>query len=204
MSQADEPAKSPPAKAKAGRPRSEAARDAILEAAYRILMEDGFGRLTIEAVATGAGVGKPTIYRYWQNAQELAMAAFLSRPEADPSAADSISARDDLKAHMRSVLAAFATNRGRQITRTLASADAESELAKAFRTQVILRCREAGREILQRAEAGGEVVLGERIETVLDVIYGPVFYRLLVGHAPLAEAFGDGIVDTVFDGIERH
>ncbi|MGY4399047.1 AcrR family transcriptional regulator [Sphingomonas sp. UYAg733] len=192
-----------PTPRKAGRPRSEKARKAILEAAYRLLMDDGFGRLTIEAVAARAGVGKPTIYRYWNNAQELAMAAFIARPDAEPASAPGVSARASLIAHLRSVVVAFATSRGRQITLTMASADSESELAKAFRSQIILKSRETGRAILDAAQAAGIVDVADGIETILDMIYGPVFYRLLIGHQPLSESFASGVVDTVFDGIER-
>jgi AcrR family transcriptional regulator len=196
MSQAD-----PSSTRKAGRPRSETARIAILDAAYRILMDDGFGRLTIEAVAARAGVGKPTIYRYWNNAQELAMAAFLSRPDVEPVAAADMSARLALKAHMRSVAAAFATSRGRQITLTMASSDPDSELAKAFRTQIILKSRETGRALLETGKRSGEIGGDGGMEAVLDMIYGPIFYRLLAGHAPLDDGFSDSIIDIVFDGI---
>lgn len=164
-------------------------------------MDDGFGRLTIEAVAARAGVGKPTIYRYWNNAQELAMATFLSRPDVEPVAAAHRSARAALKTHMRSVVAAFATSRGRQITLTMASSDPDSELAKAFRTQIILKSRETGRALLEAGARSGELRSDGLIEAVLDMIYGPIFYRLLAGHAPLDDGFSDSIVDIVFDGI---
>lgn len=164
-------------------------------------MDEGFGRLTIEAVAKRAGVGKPTIYRYWSNAQELAMAAFLSRPEAVSAGTPRASARDGLKAHLQSVVAAFATSRGRQITLTMASSDPDSELAKAFRTQIILKSREAGRALFEAGERSAELTLDGNMEAALDMLYGPVFYRLLAGHAPLDDAFSDVLVDTLFDGI---
>ena len=63
---------------KVGRPRSQTARKAVLETAYKIVMSEGVGRLTVERVALEAGVGKPTIYRNWANAHELAMAAFMA------------------------------------------------------------------------------------------------------------------------------
>jgi AcrR family transcriptional regulator len=202
-------------KKKPGRPPSEAARQAILNTAYRILMQDGLGRLTMERVALEAGVGKPTIYRSWTNAQELAMAAFLSRPEVEVAetavkakrggaAAKASSARLALKAHLASVIRAFATNRGRQITLTMASADPESELAKAFRSQIMLKGREVGRRLLEVAVASGEIQLTGNIETVLDMVYGPLYFRLLVGHLALKDDFSNQLVDTVFDGIERH
>lgn len=197
MSQADFESKSP----RPGRPRSEAARIAILRAAHQILMEDGLGRLTVEAVAERARVGKPTIYRYWRNAQELAMAAFLADPAPAQAMDDAGAARGRLQAQMNHLLDTFDTVRGRQIALTMAAADPESELAKAFRTRIMLQCREEGRSILTEAESRGEVHLTAGIETILDLIYAPVFYRLLVGHKPLSREFGSGIVDLVWTSI---
>ena len=67
-----------------GRPPSKVARSKALKAAVEILMELGFGRLTIDAVAARSGVGKPTIYRNWANASELAMAALMESQPTEP------------------------------------------------------------------------------------------------------------------------
>ena len=166
-------------------------------------MDGGLGRLTMERVAAEAGVGKPTLYRSWTNAQELAMAAFMARPEAELPTPRSPSARDACKSNLAAVIAAFATNRGRQITLTMASADPESELAKAFRNQIILKSRESGRRLIEGAIQTREIALQTDIETVLDMIYGPLFFRLLAGHQPLSPTFAAQIIDTVFDGIGR-
>ncbi|MEO4041728.1 TetR/AcrR family transcriptional regulator [Hoeflea sp. CAU 1731] len=184
-------------KRKPGRPRDEGARKAILDAAYRMLMERGLGRLTVEAVAGEAGVGKPTIYRYWANAQELAMAALISRTSfrgSDPD--EAVSVDTALKAHMADVVAVFSTARGRQIVSTMASADTESELSKAFRGQIIEGSRAIGREILTAAENRGEIHLGESVEQVLDFLYAPVFYRLLTGK-PIDRGYTDRTVELI-------
>jgi AcrR family transcriptional regulator len=190
------------ARRKPGRPPSEAARRAVLDTAYRIVMSEGLGRLTIERVAAESGVSKPTIYRTWTNAQDLAMAAFMAEPQADPEAPRSRSARLMLRAHLRAVIEAFATPRGRQITLTMASADPESELAKAFRNQVILKSREAGRRIIERAILAREVRADIELEAVLDMLYGPLFFRLLAGHRPLSPQLAEQLVETLFDGVK--
>lgn len=190
-------------KRKPGRPRDEAAEQKILAAAYGLLLEQGLGRLTVEAVAARAEVGKPTIYRYWANAQELAMAALMARPLAVETDGEARPVDEALRAQVGGVIAAFATPRGRQITLTMAATDGESELSKAFRNQVILGCREAGRAILERGAARGEIAVGEQMETVLDTLYGPIFYRLLAGHLPLDAAFGEGVVALVMRGLAR-
>ncbi len=183
-----------------GRPPNQLAQARILKAAHDILTEDGFGRLTVEAVAARSGVGKPTIYRHWANASELAMAALMF---GDPGifAGGGTSLRSALAGQMRSLIQAFATTRGRQIAMTLAAADPESEFTKAFRNQVILSSREAGRALLLEAAARGEITLQHDLEVLLDMIYGPVFYRLLVGHRSLDTGFADGIVAIALEAV---
>jgi len=188
-------------KRKPGRPPSQAARQTVLDTAYRLLMSDGLGRLTIERVAAEAGVSKPTIYRTWTNAQDLAMAAFMAQPLAEAAPRRAASARAALTAHLRSVIETFATQRGRQITLTMASANPESELAKAFRHQVILKSREAGRGLIDAAIAAGQIRADTDVEVVLDMLYGPLFFRLLAGHQPLSAGLAALLVERLFDGI---
>jgi AcrR family transcriptional regulator len=191
----------PPTKRKPGRPPSETARRSVLDTAYRIVMGEGLGRLTIERVAAESGVSKPTIYRTWTNAQDLAMAAFMAQPLTDAPVSRASSAQAVLRAHLRGVIEAFATQRGRQITLTMASADPESELAKAFRNQVILKSRETGRQLVQRAMVSLEIRPDIDIEAALDMLYGPLFFRLLTGHQPLVPRLADHLVATLFDGV---
>ncbi|CAN7510280.1 TetR/AcrR family transcriptional regulator [Rhizobium sp. LjRoot254] len=187
---------------KRGRPRSQAARDAILRAAQDMLVADGLGRLTIEAVAERARVGKPTIYRYWKNAQELAMAALMAGQPSVKAAEPKGASKQRLQRQMENLLNIFASTRGRQIALTMAAADPDSEMAKAFRTRVMLEQREEGRAILASAERNGEIKLDTDIETILDMLYAPVFYRLLVGHLPLNPEFGRDVVDSVWRRLE--
>jgi AcrR family transcriptional regulator len=191
-----------PPRRKPGRPPSETARRTVLDTAYRIVMSEGLGRLTIERVAAESGVSKPTIYRTWTNAQDLAMAAFMAQPQADAPVSRAASARTVLRAHLRGVIEAFATQRGRQITLTMASADPDSELAKAFRNQVILKSREAGRRLIERAVASLEIRPDIDVEAVLDMLYGPLFFRLLTGHQALSPQLADQLVGTLFDGVD--
>lgn len=199
MSQASPPRRKP------GRPPSVEARERALRAAHEILMAEGFGRLSIEAVAARSGVGKPTLYRNWANAQELALAALIANPlpEVEAQEEATATARARLLAQMRGLVTAFASTRGRQVALALASADPESEFTKAFRNKVILASREAGRAILQGAIVSGEIASPPDLEVLLDMIYGPVFYRLLVGHQPLDAALADAVVETALRAVAR-
>jgi AcrR family transcriptional regulator len=176
-----------------GRPPSQAAKRKALAAAFEILMADGFGRLTIEGVAARSGVGKPTLYRHWANASELAMAALM---EGHPAAAahPTGSLHDRLEQQILGIVTAFATTRGRQIGLALAAADRDSEMTRAFRNRIILSGREAGRTLIAEAVASGEIAAPRDGDVCLDMIYAPIFYRLLVGHLPLDRAFALGLV----------
>lgn len=119
-------------------------------------MDLGFGRLTIDAVAARSGVGKPTIYRNWANASELAMAALMeSQPTESMQATGALSER--LEHQVMSIVTAFATTRGRQIGLALAAADRDSEMTRAFRNRVILSGREIGRATISQAVKAGEI-----------------------------------------------
>ena len=181
-----------------GRPRSERAQNAILASAYELLEEGGLTKVTMEAVAARAKVGKPTIYRYWGNAQELAMAAIMAKTEPSIDFSNEESAIHSLKQQLQRVVERFSSPAGRQTAILMASADSDNELSKAFRNQVILKSRKQGRIILERGVAQHVIRSDLPIETVMDMIYGPIFYRLLAGHAPLHENFASEIVDSLF------
>ena len=89
----------------------------------------------------------------------------------------------------------------------LASAEEESEISKAFRNHVILHSREFGRKLLDQAIADGEVHATVDVEAALDALYGPLFFRLLVGHLEIGDSLANTLVEMLFSGIaqeERH
>ena len=76
----------------------------------------------------------------------------------------------------------------------IAASQGETELAKAFRNQFIAASRADGRALLERAIAAGELRADLDLEVTLDLVYGPLYYRLLVGHAPLDRRFTDALL----------
>jgi len=85
----------------------------------------------------------------------------------------------------------------------VASAASETELSKSFPNHFILTRREEGRAIINRAIARAEIRRGISVDVALDMIYRPVFYRLLMGHGPLDGKFTDAVVDQALQGISR-
>jgi AcrR family transcriptional regulator len=187
-------APSPPVR---GRPRDPRTRATILAAARALLERGGLTAVTIEAIANKAGVSRPTIYRYWSNAPAVAMAAFLDASGAPTAARASRSPLAALRAQLHAVADAFAAPAGRSIAAMVAAAQSETELAKAFRNEFIARNRDAARLLLERCVEERLVDCPTDMELALDLIFGPLFYRLLMGHAPITRGFVDRLIDAV-------
>jgi AcrR family transcriptional regulator len=196
-----------------GRPRSPEARRAILKAAHELLAEGGLSSVTIEGIAARAGVGKPTIYRTWPNAHAVAMAALMesddsgestaaSQPAPTPNARSS-SVLAALRAQIHEVARVFGAPLGRSVTLMIAAAEPDTELSKAFRNHFILARRNEGRAFLADAMSKGEIRRDLDIDVALDLIYAPVFYRLLMGHAPLTSRFIDDVLNLTLEGLVR-
>jgi AcrR family transcriptional regulator len=186
---------------KRGRPRNEEAREAVLRAAQKLLEDGGLGAVTIEAIAAQAGVSKPTIYRSWKNSYAVAMDAFLESAKARVPFRESGSAVADLRAQLRKVAEVFATRTGRSVAAMIAAAQSETEIAKAFRNHFILASREEGRKILDRAVAQGELRKEIDFDTTLDLLYAPIYFRLLIGHGKLTAEFTDSVLEHALFGL---
>ena len=191
---ARQPQAPPPAR---GRPRDPRTRAAILAAARALLERGGLTAVTIEAIAQKAGVSRPTIYRYWSNAPAVAMAAFLDSSGAPDAAKSGRTPLAALRAQLHAVADAFAAPTGRSVAAMVAAAQSETELAKAFRHEFIARNRDATRLLLERCIADEHLAPPADMELTLDLIFGPLFYRLLMGHAPITRGFADRLIDTV-------
>lgn len=180
-----------------GRPRDPRTRAAILAAARALLERGGLTAVTIEAIAQKAGVSRPTIYRYWPNAPAVAMAAFLNVTGAPEAARSTRSPYAALRAQLHAVADAFAAPAGRSVAAMVAAAQSETELAKAFRNEFIARNRNATRLLLERCIEDGLVAPPADMELALDLVFGPLFYRLLMGHAPITRGFVDRLLDAI-------
>ena len=180
-----------------GRPRDPRTRAAILAAARALLERGGLTAVTIEAIAAKAGVSRPTIYRYWPNAPAVAMAAFLEASGAPSAGKTNRSALTALRAQLHAVAEAFAAPAGRSIAAMVAAAQSETELAKAFRNEFIARNRDAARGLLERCVEAKLIERPPDIDLTLDLIFGPLFYRLLMGHAPITRGFVDQLLNAV-------
>ena len=187
---------------KRGRPRSEKARHAILEAAAELLLSRGLGAVSMDAVAETAGVSKATIYRWWPSKEMLALDALLDWAGASAPARDTGALRGDLLALVRPWVREIRRQPfGRVIAALVTEAHSDPEFAEAYRTRFVEPRREAMRAAFARAIERGEAPADLDVEVAVDLIYGPLYHRLLHGHAPLSARFGEAVVDMALTGI---
>jgi AcrR family transcriptional regulator len=180
-------ANSAPARGR-GRPRSEQAHRAILDATLTLVDEAGYGPLTIEAVASRAGVGKTTIYRRWPSKLELVVEAVAElRPALPP--ADTGSVRGDFMAFQRSQIDRVAAGPLPRIApRLIAESVGDPELHAAVQRELIAPVRQAIGEVLQRGVDRGELLADLDMELATDIVHGTVVYRILMSQGDLRGA----------------
>ena len=201
MRAVEQPAENYPGTRPPGRPRSERARRAILQAAKELLEGEGFAAVTMEAIAARAGVSKATVYRWWPNRAAVVMDGFLSTVSSQVPFPHTGHAREDIRLHMRRLTEALGGKIGRTVAALIAEGQADPELAEALRSRWLSVRRAEAREILELGIERGELREGLDPEVAVDVLYGPIYYRMLVGHAPLNEDFADALADHIFAGL---
>ena len=182
--------------------RSERAYRAIVDATKDLLDEQGFNATSIDQIAHRAGVGKQTIYRWWPNKAAVVLEAHAEQ------AAERLPMPDtgDLRTDLRTAAALFSRNLGdsvigRVCVQLIGQAQVDEEFAAAYREAFITVRRAALRELLERGRERGEVRDDVDLELALDMIFGPIWYRRLVRHAPLTPEFAHALADALTDHL---
>ena len=186
---------------RAGRPRSEQADRAIIDAALDLFAEAGAEGLCIEKVAARAGVGKATIYRRWPGKEDLLLAALaaLGTPLPEPKGE---SVRDDLASLVDAMLAESGDPRQiRQVALLLGEGAQYPRLIERYVETVVEPRREVFRLVLRRGVATGELREGISIEAAVDMLTGAVLARSRLGQDRMDRGHARRIVDELLVGL---
>ncbi len=185
-----------------GRPRSDVAKRAILKSTLRLLEKHGFHELSIEGIAAHAGVSKATVYRWWPNKAELVFDAFLSVVEPELYFEHDLPVREALRAQMRRLSRLFSGHIGSVLATVIGAGQSEPEMLEAFRRRWIEPRRTDARALLREAMERGEIRDEFSPDLILDVLYGAIYFRLLIGRDKLSEEFVDTILKMVLTGLD--
>jgi AcrR family transcriptional regulator len=184
-----------------GRPREERADRAILAATRELIAEHGVRDLRMDDVADRARVGKATIYRRYRSKDELvtaAVAALVSAIEVP----DTGSTQGDLFGLMRGAVDVYSGSVEAAAMPSLVDAmSRDAELARAVREGFLAGRRAALRAVLERGVERGDLRVELDFELALDVLGGPLFYRLLITGGPIDEQLAAGVVELILRGF---
>ena|ERR1700756_4908884 len=183
-----------------GRPRSEAARLAILRTTLKVLGEAGFSDLTIEGVADRAQVGKATVYRWWPNKAALIADAFANSTVIRLRFPDTGSVYNDMRRQMRQLIKIFRSRQGRIVSAILAAGQSDKSLIAAFRERFLKPRRREAYATLRRGILRGELRKDVDPDLLLDSLYGPIYMRFLIQHDRLTPEFVDHLCSLVLGG----
>lgn len=178
--------------------RSSRTEKAILDATRELLAEGGVRRLTVESVAARSGVAKTTIYRRWRGKNELALAVLIDMVETVVDTPELESTREELVAFVDAAVRILgSTLMGRVMQGLVSDLATDRELARAFQERVVaMRIAEVKR-LVDRGIARGDIRPDADVELAHELLFGPVYYRLLLSGAALEEGLAERIVDAV-------
>jgi AcrR family transcriptional regulator len=183
-----------------GRPRSEVAHQAILEAARELLIEQGFTRLRLEHVAARAGVGKATIYRRWPSKEALALELLMELASPLIAVPDLGDTRRELEVIVGSVIRAITVTEFGPVIRALLSQIAGNPaLGDPFRATVVQSRRDSVEHVMARGVARGDLRPDADVDVATELLVGPVYFRLVFG-GPLGPDLGPRLVTTLLQG----
>jgi AcrR family transcriptional regulator len=184
-----------------GRPRSSKADQAILTATVGLLLETGYRGVTIEGVASRAGVAKTTIYRRWPSKAEMVVDAVKQLAQRTQVLADA-GAQDGVAQALVAMVSGINRTHMAEVMTSLSIEMAhDAELAEAVRRGMVEPRRKAIHALLQRGIETGEVRPDVDFDVVGEMLGGPMLYRVLFTHEPIDEQIVRRTVETLMNGI---
>ena len=191
----------PHARRAVGRPRSDRAHQAILEAARAELVEHGFSRLKLEHVAARAGVGKATIYRRWPSKEALAGELLAGLVAPHIAVADVGDTRAELTACVATTVHAVAETPFGPVVRALLSQIAVNPaIGDPFRATAVRARRDEVARVVARGIARGDLREDVDVGVATELLVGPVYFRLVFGGA-LDDDFARRIAESAYRGL---
>lgn len=186
-----------------GRPRSEAANRAILDAARELLIEEGFSRLRLEHVAARAGVGKSTIYRRWPSKEDLTLELLLELAGPHLAIRDVGNTRAELLAAVENPIRAITETPFGPVIRAMMSQIAGNPaIGDPFRSAVVATRRAEIERVIERGIVRGDLRPDADASVATELLAGPVYFRLVFGGS-LDGDLAVRVVNALMDGFAR-
>lgn len=184
-----------------GRPRDETARARICAATVSLLEEVGFANITCDAIAQRAGTSKATIYRWWPNKVAVVIDAFVETLSPQLPLLQMDTLEEYVNFHIKQFSKGVCGRNGRLLSAIIAAAQNDPEVEAAFLSHWIKPRRTIARKALQRFQSMGHLPTEFDIEQVLDLMYGPLHFLLMVRHNKLTQAYAEKLAAILVHGL---
>jgi len=169
----------PSAAIRKGRPRSEKSRKAILNSTNKLLLHMSVQELSIEAIARKAKVGKTTIYRWWPNKTAVVMDALISQPGMQSPLPTPANDSEAIVMQIDKLIRLLASNNGQTIAQLFSEAQSSEESQKIFENNFLAPLIDAIEFSIDEGKKKGEFRSDIDTKTAIDMICGPIFFRLM-------------------------
>ncbi|MBU3060426.1 TetR/AcrR family transcriptional regulator [Nocardia sp. NEAU-G5] len=184
--------------------RSQRSHQAILDATFALAVEKGYARMSIDAIAAAAGVGKQTIYRWWPSKGAVALDAVNEKMGTATDFPDTGDIAADLKTQITALSELLAGDIGGVYQAVIAEAQSDPHIAAAVRETIVEPRLEQCCKRLDSAITAGELRGDIPTRAMVEMLYGPVYYRFLL-HAPESDLrLGADHVDHLLTGLRPH
>jgi AcrR family transcriptional regulator len=184
-----------------GRPRDNAVRERILKAGLDLLQEVGFANATCDAIAERSGASKATIYRWWPNKAAVLIDAFVERLTPELPIHDVSTLEEYVTFNLKQFTRVLMGSNGRLFAAVIAAAQTDQDVQSAFLSHWIKPRRALFRTLLERYRAEGLLPDNYDFDQVLDVMYGPLLFLLMVRHVELTLAYAENLANMVLNGL---
>jgi AcrR family transcriptional regulator len=182
--------------------RNEHSRRAILDATVALIGDLGYEQTSIEAIAKRAGVGKQTIYRWWPSKGAVALEALDESLGTVVDFADTGDIVEDLRTHMAGVTNLLNSTRlGPVVQGLIAAAQSDPAISRAHLEKVIEPANTFWLARIASAQASGELRADADPQIVIEMLFGAMYFRLLVNTRPSEPGQIDAALDVAFRGL---
>ena len=154
----------------------------------------------MEAVAKRAGVGKPTLYKWWPTKAALVLAMFKERIAVALPPPSVGTAEEAIRDAARALIGPLNGELGKVLSELIAEGQSEPAILQELFDKHIRGHEEADAAEIERGKKSGELANDTDPQLIIDAVFGAIFYRLLFRTAPLTEEFSDKLVRQVFSG----
>ncbi|HEX6393558.1 MAG TPA: TetR/AcrR family transcriptional regulator [Acidimicrobiales bacterium] len=182
------------------RTRDPEARRRVLDSARDLVSERGPRAVSVDEIAAAAGVGKQTIYRWWPSKSAVIMDALAEITDPVPAHLPE-STYEAIRIQMRRVATMFSSHNGDLIREVVADAQGDPALAEDFRDRFFAHRRARGAATLAEGKRTGELRPDLDVEDAVDLLYAPLWLRLIVGHRQNSPAAADRILALAWPGL---